>query len=45
MMTGITIGTTTVGDWTMWGSLTLLGVLGLVAVLSDWWYRKHGRET
>lgn len=35
---------TTDGDWMIWGSLTLLSVLGLVAVWSDRWFRGGRQE-
>jgi hypothetical protein len=43
-MNAISAGITTGGDWTIWGSLTLLCVLGLAAAWSDRWFRKHSRE-
>jgi Na+/H+ antiporter NhaD/arsenite permease-like protein len=43
-MNALSAGITTGGDFTMWGSLTLLCVLGLAAAWSDRWFRKHSRE-
>jgi hypothetical protein len=42
-MTAFSAGVTTGGDWTMWGSLALLGVLGLAAAWSSRWFKAdHG---
>jgi hypothetical protein len=42
-MTVFSAGVTTGGDWTMWASLTLLGVLGLAAAWSGRWFKAdHG---
>ncbi len=43
-MTAFSAGTTTGGDWTMWGSLALLGVLGLIAAMSGLWFKPNRRD-